>query len=167
MGWWSKHWPTNQETIVQESRPLSSRQKSRICCVRTQDTEDVENLHPVINESKLKPYHHPVFPQQQETSLTLIAPSQESTTQEVEKILDSRRRYNTSLSGKDNPLKNQCGRIGERSSEEQRLCQEFHRSHPDAPGIPHNSNTREVDNEVVRMRPWITRDADHVIPYLE
>jgi len=54
----------------------------------------MENLHSIINEFKLKPYHHPVFAQKRETSLTLIAPSQESTTQEVEKILDSRRRVN-------------------------------------------------------------------------
>ena len=48
-------------------------------------------LNPIINESKLKLYHHPTFPQQQETSLTLIILSQESITQEAEWILDSRR----------------------------------------------------------------------------
>jgi len=53
--------------------------------------------------------------------------------------------YNTSLSGKDNPLKNQCGRIGERSSEEQLdYAKSSTGAIPDASGIPHNSNTREV-----------------------
>ena len=51
-----------------------------------------KNLHPVINESKLKPYHYPTFAQQQESSLTVIAPSREGAIQEVEKILNSRRR---------------------------------------------------------------------------
>jgi len=50
-----------------------------------------KNLHPVINESKLKPYHHPTFAQQQESSL-VIAPSQEGAIQEVKRILNSRRR---------------------------------------------------------------------------
>ena len=57
-----------------------------------------KNLHPVINDSKLKPYHRPTFAQQQEASLTVIAPSQESTTQEVERILDSRRRGQPTVS---------------------------------------------------------------------
>ena len=51
-----------------------------------------KNLHPVINESRLKPYHYPTFVQQQESSLTIIAPSREGAIQEVEKILNSRRR---------------------------------------------------------------------------
>jgi len=34
-----------------------------------------KNLHPVINESKLKPYHRPIFTQQQETLLTVIIPN--------------------------------------------------------------------------------------------
>ena len=49
-----------------------------------------KNLHPVINKSKLKPYHRPTFTQQQETSLTVIIPNQESSIQEVERILKSR-----------------------------------------------------------------------------
>jgi len=57
-----------------------------------------KNLHPVINDSKLRPYHRPTFAQQQEASLTVIAPSQESTTQEVERILDSRRRGQPTVS---------------------------------------------------------------------
>ena len=48
-----------------------------------------KNLHPVINKLKLRPYHRPIFTQQ-ETSLTVITPSQESTTQEVERFLDSK-----------------------------------------------------------------------------
>jgi len=32
-----------------------------------------KSLHPVINESKLKPYHYPTFAQQQESSPTVIA----------------------------------------------------------------------------------------------
>ena len=50
-----------------------------------------KNLHPVINESKLKPYHHPTFAQHQESSLIVIAPSREGSIQEVERILSSRR----------------------------------------------------------------------------
>jgi len=50
-----------------------------------------KSLHPVINESKLKSYYYPTLPQQ-ETSLTIIAPSQESITQE--KISDFRRQGN-------------------------------------------------------------------------
>ena len=50
-----------------------------------------KSLHPVINESKLKSYYHPTLPQQ-EISLTIIAPSQESITQE--KISDFRRQGN-------------------------------------------------------------------------
>ena len=164
-----------EQTLTDQPRNCcSSSQKSRIFCIRTQDTEDVENLHPIINESKLKPYHHPVFPQQQETSLTLIAPSQKSTTQEVEKILDSRRRVNELQY-----LVKWQGQPFEESMWEDRwevirgaarLCQEFHRSHPDAFGIPHNSNTREVvqwgRREDVTL--WnVGQDADHVILYLE
>ena len=50
-----------------------------------------KSLHPVINESKPKSYYHPTLPQQ-ETSLTIIAPSQESITQE--NISDFRRQGN-------------------------------------------------------------------------
>ena len=49
-----------------------------------------KNLYPVINKSKLKPYHRPTFTQQQETLLTVIIPNQESSIQEVERILNSR-----------------------------------------------------------------------------
>jgi len=41
--------------------------------------------------NKLRPYHRPTFTQQQETSLTVIMPSQESTVQEVKRIMNSRR----------------------------------------------------------------------------
>ena len=54
------------------------------------------------------------------------------TIQEVEKILDSRRRGNE-LSGKDNPLKKNQREVVKGAS---RLRREFHRSHLDAPGIP-------------------------------
>ena len=154
-----------EQTLTDQPRNCcSSSQKSRIFCIRTQDTEDVENLHPIINESKLKPYHHPVFPQQQETLLTLIAPSQESTTQEVEKTLDSRRRYNTSLTGKDNPLKNQCGRIGERSSEEQL---DYAKSSTGAILMPLESPTIRIPGKlynevVVRMCPFEKCDRTRI-----
>ena len=71
-----------------------------------------KNLHPVINESKLKPYHYPTFAQQQESSLTVIAPSREGAIQKVEKILNSRRRGEYLA----NHLKNQPGRTDTRSS---------------------------------------------------
>ena len=70
-----------------------------------------KNLHPVINESKLRSYHRPTFTQQQETSLTVIMPSQESTVQEVKRIPNSRRRgdrlqYLVKWQGKDSRLRN-------------------------------------------------------------
>ena len=85
-----------------------------------------KSLHPVINESKLKSYYHLTLPQQ-ETSLTIIAPSQESITQEkISDFGDKEMNYNTSLSGKNNLLKNQCGRIDERLSKGE-LCRELHK----------------------------------------
>ena len=78
-----------------------------------------KNLHPVINESKLKPYHYPTFAQQQESSLTVISPSRKGAIQEVEKILNSRRRGDNLqylVNGRANHLKNQPGRTDTRSS---------------------------------------------------
>ena len=99
-----------------------------------------KNLHPVINESKLKPYHRPTFTQQQETSLTVIIPNQESSIQEVERILNSRIQR-----GRLQYLVKWQGQPFEESMWEDRsevvkgasqLCQDFHSSHPDAPQVP-------------------------------
>ena len=163
MGWGSKHqhWQTNQETVILESRPLSSSQKGRIFCVWTQDTEDVEKSTP----------SHLAFPQQ-ETLLTLITPSQESTSQEVENILYSKRW------GNESQYLVKCqGQPFEQSTWEDQwevirgaaqLCQEFHRSHPDAPGIPTIRIPGKLYSEVARTSRLLrSKDADHVRPYLE
>ena len=68
-----------------------------------------KNLYPNINESKLKPYHRPIFTQQQEISLIVIIPNQESSIQEVEGILNSRIQradYNILLNNKNNHSRN-------------------------------------------------------------
>jgi len=98
-----------------------------------------KNLHPVINESKLKPYHRPTFTQQR-ASLTVIIPNQESSTQEVERMLNSR------IQGaRLQYLVKWQGQPFEESTWEDRsevvkgasqLCQDFHSSHPDAPRVP-------------------------------
>ena len=98
-----------------------------------------KNLHPVINESKLKSYHRPIS-QQQKTSLTVITLNRESTMQEVERILNSkwwgdRLQY----------LVEWLGQPFEESTWEDRsevikgasqLCRDFHSSHPDASRVP-------------------------------
>ena len=66
----------------------------------------------IINESKLKSYHCPTFAQQQKFLLTVITPSREGATQEVERALNSR----SSSNGKVNHSKTQPGKADAKSS---------------------------------------------------
>ena len=155
---WPTDWPTKKLSFKRAGLfPVVKRIRSSAYELKI--LKMWKSLHPIINESKLKLYHHPTFPQQQETSLTLITLSQESTTQEAEWILDSRRRGSELeylIQWKGQPF--------EESTWEDRqevirgaawLCQdqEFHRSHPDAPGIPTIRTRRELYNEVASSRP--------------
>ena len=116
-----------------------------------------KNLHPVINESKLKPYHYPTFAQQQESSLTVIAPSQEGAIQEVEKILNSRRQGDNLQY-----LVKWQGQPFEESTREDRheiikgasqLCRNFHKDHPDAPRVPTIRIPGKSYSKVAETRP--------------
>ena len=73
-----------------------------------------KNLHPVINESKLKPYHYPTFAQQQSSPQVEREPYKK-----LKKSLtpeDGETVYSTLSSGRANHLKNQPGRTDTRSS---------------------------------------------------
>jgi len=116
-----------------------------------------KNLHPVINESRLKPYHYPTFVQQQESSLTVIAPSREGAIQEVEKILNSRRRGDNLQY-----LVKWQGQPFEESTWEDRheiikgasqLCRDFHKDHPDAPRVPTIRMPGKSYSKVAETRP--------------
>ena len=116
-----------------------------------------KNLHSVINESKLKPYHYPTFAQQQESSLTVIAPSREGAIQEVEKILNSRRRGDSLQY-----LVKWQGQPFEESTWEDRheiikgasqLCRDFHKDHPDLPRIPTIRIPGKSYSKVAETRP--------------
>ena len=104
-----------------------------------------KSLHPVINESKLKPYHYPTFAQQQESSPTVIALSQEGAIQEVERILNSRRQGDELQY-----LVKWQGQPFEKSTWEDRrkiikeasqLCQNFYKKPPRHIQDPHNLHT--------------------------
>ena len=119
-----------------------------------------KSLHPVINESKLKSYYHLTL-SQQETSLTIIAPSQESITQEkISDFGDKEMNYNTSLSGKNNPLKNQCGRIDERLSKGG-YVENYTKGDWWLPATPMPRNSIWMPEKLYN------EDVDHVRPYLE
>ena len=117
-----------------------------------------KSLHPVINESKLKSYYHPTLPQQ-EISLTIIAPSQESITQE--KISDFRRQGNELqyfIKWQEQPF--------EESMWEDRqevikggLCRELHKRWLPAIPMPQNS--------IWMPEKLYNEDVGHVRPYLE
>ena len=100
-----------------------------------------KNLHPIINESRLKSYIRPTFEQQAERSNNnIISTSGSERVQEVERILDSKWRGDQLLY-----LIKWRGQSLEESTWEQRhdilkgakkLCDNFHQSHPDAPRVP-------------------------------
>ena len=100
-----------------------------------------KNLHPIINESRLKSYIRPTFEQQAERSNNnIISTSGSERVQEVERILDSKWRGDQLLY-----LIKWRGQSLEESTWEQRhdilkgakkLCNNFHQSHPDAPRVP-------------------------------
>ena len=99
-----------------------------------------KSLHLVIDESKLKPYRHPTFAQQQESSLTVIAPSRGGAIQEVERVLNFRRwgnelQYLIKWQGQpfeESTWKDQC----EITKEPAQLFWDFHRNHPGASRVP-------------------------------
>jgi len=78
--------------------------------------------------------------QQQESSLTVIAPSREGAIQEVKRILNSRRQgdelqYLVKWQGQpfeESTWEDRCEIIKGASQ----LCQDFHKNHPDAPRVP-------------------------------
>jgi len=95
-----------------------------------------KSLYPVIIKSKLSPYHRLIFTQQHETSLTVITPNQESATQEVERILNSRRwgdRLQYLIKWQEQPFEESIWE--NRGKDASQLCQDFHNSHLDVPMI--------------------------------
>jgi len=100
-----------------------------------------KNLHPIINESRLKSYIRLTFEQQAECSNNnIISTSGSEHVQEVEQILDLKWRGDQLLY-----LIKWQGQSFEESTWEwchdvlkgaKKLCDNFHQNHPDAPRVP-------------------------------
>ena len=116
-----------------------------------------KNLHPVINESWLKPYVRPVFDQQQEQSNTNLKPIGGSEwLQEIEEILDSQWKENQLqylIKWRGQLLEEMtwehCSDVCEEAN---KACYDFHHRHPGTPHMPTIRIPGNIYTNIARMQ---------------